>query len=278
MANFVITGLEQSSQTLLTGQHGTITQSGALVTSLFPGVVLDGNSNLYVAGELLSLGEPAVTTVSNFPLASILIAPTGSVVSQSYAGLASGFSQFSALQIAVTDTAQIVNHGFVSGAQHGVNLTGGGDHIVTNTGHIEGLSEHGLRAFLLGGALDLDNSGAIEGDDNGLIISLGSGGGAAIANSGVISGSLAAIEVTDSGGITLDNIGTITGDVTLGSGSHVVRNVGSTITGDVSLNRGDDLFNGRLGTHDGSVDGSVGNDVLLAGMTLADMDGTDFIF
>ena len=164
----------------------------------------------------------------------------------------------------------------------GVRLDNGG--ALTNTGTISVFAENdaiGIDAqFGLWGT-PIINSGEIvvtAGDDAqyltvGILIEALSGFSAildrqTIVNSGLIKADLAVwvYYESDYDGIaqTIDNSGTIDGLVILDGGDDIVINSGSMNTR-LLLGTGDDVYRGAVGTHSGTIEGGIGDDLLIGG-------------
>ncbi len=119
------------------------------------------------------------------------------------------------------------------------------------------------------------NAGTIVGTSTGVYLAGTASSAQAVVNSGTITGDSAGISNTASS-LSLTNTGLITGDnaVNLSSGSDYVRNLG-TMLGNVLLGSGDDHFDGRGGDLVGSILGGAGTDRLTNSDNAETFDGGD---
>ncbi|HSW11802.1 MAG TPA: calcium-binding protein [Solimonas sp.] len=167
--------------------------------------------------------------------------------------------------------ASVQNSGMISGGTAGIEFSGGSE--IVNSGQISGYS--GL--LLGGGSHQVLNHGTISGLGGSTVWFNGGGVGDIneVFNDGLIErgGSGFAVEVSGSSTTLLTNIGSIIGDVSLGSGNDTVDSLDGRILGRILGNNGDDLLiggnttNDRLlgGGGDDVLEGNGGNDTLDGG-------------
>jgi serralysin len=171
------------------------------------------------------------------------------------------------------DTVAIDNHGTIASlTRDGIDFGSDSSHVsLENSGSISGRYTGVLLSSGAGGASGADggsirNAGLIRADHDGIVVFTAAGMTSTIVNAAgaTIRGGQVAIEV-EKGGISLDNHGTVVGNVDASSASDrdVVGNHGS-ITGAVFLGGGNDIFVGSGGTS-GAVLGDNGNDQLTGG-------------
>ena len=166
----------------------------------------------------------------------------------------------------------------------GTFLTYGGNAF--NHGSIEAIGGDGTLGLYAGGDFDFLNTGTIRasiapgssGVSTGLLVAPPNLG-ALIENSGLIAG-VRAIEAGGYGPTHLLNTGRIEGDIHFGQSRDTIENRGS-LTGDVRLGAGDDLWLGDGGLHAGTLYGESGADILFGGANADEIDGgegDDLIF
>jgi Ca2+-binding RTX toxin-like protein len=196
------------------------------------------------------------------------------------------------------DNATIVNKAGASIVGYEGGVVVNGNHVsVTNNGSMTGADEFGFLFGNLSQHVVLDNKGDIYGGDRGVWILTALDGGT-IHNSGTIRSASVGVGVTSQPGLTttivneagglirgsdkaievnfgalsLDNRGTLAGDLDCNeSANDTVVNSGK-IKGTVSLGGGNDTFNGKGGTS-GAVFGEDGNDKLTGGKKGDTLDG-----
>jgi Ca2+-binding RTX toxin-like protein len=156
---------------------------------------------------------------------------------------------------------QVVNYGIMTGYDDGIEIFGGSGTHVQNygqiTGKTTGVNEFGLNDVVL-------NDGAITSTGTGYLFS-SSSGTSTLHNLGTISGMTAAISSSGGGAIVIKNIGSLVGDVALTDvGGDTVVNRGS-IDGDVQLGNYTNTFNGVRGTVHGAITGGTNVDIIRAG-------------
>ncbi|MGH6734577.1 MAG: hypothetical protein ACRECX_00645 [Methyloceanibacter sp.] len=175
------------------------------------------------------------------------------------------------------DGTTVTNHGTIIGHRDDGIRFFSDNFVLNNDGVIYG-QDNGVRADLGGGVMN--NSGLIHSDHFGVFVNTNPGVTTTITNfaGGTIKGSDAAIFTSASfgGRISLDNRGTISGDIDLnaatGNVDDVIVNKGK-ITGDVFLGLGIDTFNGAGGSTAVKVFGEAGNDTLIGGKSGDTLDG-----
>ena len=164
---------------------------------------------------------------------------------------------------------------------------GGGTGSFSNSGSIQVTGVHGAGGVSFGAAPTVfQNQGSIvvlDSSSHGLGLSLDNiGRPASITNSGTISADIA-ISAFASSGIQILNSGAIDGKIDLTNNLDVctINNTGS-ISGDVILGLENDIFNGAGGIYTGTIVGGPGNDFLTmgaGGATLTGGTGNDtFVF
>lgn len=166
-------------------------------------------------------------------------------------------------------TLTVGNLGSITGAVDGVYLYGTNDpgrpHAVNNAGSING-SIYGVRLEASEGVII--NSGKIVGGTG--IAASASDRSLVITNTGLIEGTKdAAIYGASNGSSTIRNQGQIKGDVILGSGDDFYDGRSGTITGSITLNTGSDVVWGgngsetfKTGSGTKIIDGGGGIDTL----------------
>lgn len=213
--------------------------------------------------------------------------------------------------IATQATAlSIVQPPFVDGARHGTlvnsgTIVGGADGVSAhgvqfeNSGYIHGKGGTGVAlgstaygdtlhahnsGTIIGGYIgmwasdtDLDNAGTIHGHQIGLSLS---GSTYTIHNeTGALIAGPQAINADSDQGATLVNDGTIEGAVAMNGYSWGQSAPGDTVInhglihGTVTMSDLDDRFDSRHGTTSGLINGESGNDTLIGGDNLSNMDG-----
>ncbi|MCP9482073.1 hypothetical protein NNA36_08885 [Shimia sp. CNT1-13L.2] len=216
--------------------------------------------------------------------------------------------------VRISQTADVMNRGFVTGSNAGLGLGGSSDNSnIANEGTIssasKGISNYGKNVSVLNtgdilagvtgvqsdaSGFELVNAGKILGESSGVQLS---GDDNYLANSGTIEAGTTAInhvsglglEVKNTGtvigndwafygisseDIVLRNLGDMIGDVRTGDGADLLRNAGD-ISGNVFLVSGNDIYRGGLGSVDGKVDGGKGNDTLYGGRSNDDLMGAE---
>jgi Ca2+-binding RTX toxin-like protein len=227
------------------------------------GVTLSGGTN-----ELLNYGTVAAYDAAIFSWGSspsLIVNETGGTASAENYGI---YTQETG------DT--IINNGSVTGLVDGIIEQGpSGEAYIENNGYIYGKSigvstksadevfstgtiRSAATGVLLGGGSSLENTGLIRGQT----FSVYSAGIAAvlISNSGALDGN---IHLTDSGGDTFTNKGSIAGAVQLGSGTNSFNGVRGTVDGTITGGSGVDTI--HLGNDGETVDGGGGLDQIYGG-------------
>lgn len=283
MASFFVTGFDQTSEVLATGETGIVTDTGTLFTN---GVAIsgDGQFELIVLGDVVAANSSAITSfVAND--ANITVGQDGSVMSSDGSGISANYR----------NSLSIQNAGSVSGDENGIVLTMASDAtagtiLITNSGTISaaGTSGSGGGSINHLGQADtanrflLNNSGIITHGSNASILAIDTA--ADIRNTGQLFGT---VDVTGTQADVLWNGGQIVGDVLFGenvdrltnhgtiSGSVIMGQTGvfegftdaadtvvntGLIDGDVFLSAGNDVFRNQGGTVLGRVFGGFGAD------------------
>ncbi|MGH6735809.1 MAG: calcium-binding protein [Methyloceanibacter sp.] len=213
-------------------------------------------------------------TIFSSGFAGVAFDSTNAVITNNASGTISALIGINLESVGAT----VTNHGRIFGHEDtGVIFSTSSDQVVlTNTGEIFGHVQ-GILDFspITGGTIV--NSGLIHSDQWGVAIDTDTGLITVITNAagGIIEGDTAAIFTESRGRLSLDNRGTIDGDINCNAG---VGNVNDTvinrgkILGQVFLGDGDDIFNGATGTS-GRVFGEDGNDTLIGGKGNDTLDG-----
>lgn len=214
--------------------------------------------------------------------------------------------------VRISQTADVMNRGLITGANAGLGLGGSSDNTnIANEGTIssasKGISNYGKNVSvlntgdILGGVTGVQNNAAdfelvnagkilgessgvqLSGDDNFLsnsgrieagttAINHVSGVGLEVKNTGTITGNDWAFYGISTEDVVLRNLGDMIGDVRTGDGADLLRN-GGDISGDVYLVSGNDIYRGGQGSVDGKVSGGKGNDSLYGGSSNDELMG-----
>jgi serralysin len=282
MASFTLTTVTEADQTLLSGEIGLVTETGANlgVITMADAVLLNhgtvfatesairltaGGAYIENHGAMTGSGSGVISAFdgSDF-LVRLELVNYGSIMARSTADA-------SAI-ITVSGANRIFNHGIISASESAaiklydfsINTSGFGNFIF-NDGLIE---SSGFAAISIANdAADrLQNSGRIVGD-----VVMGSGNDAVL-NSGKIDGN---VTFGDGDVVTLRNSGTITGDVVFSlapfSQGNQVFNSG-TIAGKIMLYSLNDRVDVRGGMVTGGIQDFDGNDIYLIDDSRQDID------
>ena len=279
---------------LLDGGGGSVTNAGQ-ISSGSDGIVLIGDQNSVVNSGLIEgfIGVDmagASSAIQNsgtiegatgifFELgagAGIDLIDNSGTIEASYAGRGNTAAGFG-VKVTNGDNLVLQNKGFISAntgvVYDGATLT---TDTLTNTGTLDGRSAYAVQEA--GAAtLQIVNGGAISG--HGTAIAFAAATGNSLDNSGTIQG-----DITVASGGTLDvvNSGHIAGQLTLGDGNDSYDGSLGSISKYVLGGAGDDDLAGGSGrdhldggTGNDTIDGGAGNDVMLAEGTTATIDGHD---
>jgi Ca2+-binding RTX toxin-like protein len=181
--------------------------------------------------------------------------------------------------IVVGDTAgvtidlqgDVVNDGVILGkTTHGVSMQGGANNSsVVNSGDIYGALGGVIVSAGSAQNVAINNSGEIRGDLHGLWLLNALGAAPVVVNSGTIVGRTNSILALNGDRLNVTNSGALIGNVTATSTNQSDKLINNgTVTGNVSLGSGIDLYQGS-GSVSGIVSGEDGNDDLVGG-NLAD--------
>jgi hypothetical protein len=312
MASFFITSSSTTAQTLNAGENGFIGVNGTLYTETATAVNIGsvgGDHGLNVQGTLATATGVATVRTSNSTSANIdiVVGALGSItstttdairvsVTQTFdlrnAGLISGDDTAVFVQgVAVgSQTATILNSGTISAVLVGVNSGADITRLdVINEGTMSSRVDAIFAARVLSLAntgdifgeveadfADIRNAGTITGQVTGNGSSGGFGSDLVVINSATING-----DISGSGGLRVENTGTITGEIDALFGDFAfVLNAGR-IGGDVILSTGSDTFINAGGTVAGEIRGYGGNDTFTIDRGDLRIDGgpgTDTVF
>ena len=237
MADFVISTVSTTAQTLATFEHGIITTSGALITTASAAVTLAGASNLTVLGTIgQGFGGGLITGAVTFP--TIVVGGGGYI----------GNLDNTAISLTLSDILILENAGTIRGEISALSVTASdadaGVNLI-NSGRMAGRESVAVSVSLGTGRLNLFNSGEIAGTDGAVLVNSGS------------------LRLTNTG--TLADISEGLVIQLAGVANDRIINTGS-IFGSVDLGGGDDLFdNDGGGTMQGLIDFGAGNDELIGG-------------
>jgi Ca2+-binding RTX toxin-like protein len=251
MASFFITGASSDPQTLNSAEVGVVATGATLFTGVFNyffsyAVVLSDSARLAAFG---TIGSPvlAAAAVSSGDGGAITVGASGALVSLGSRAISGTLIGNYAIQ----------NDGQISGVGGAINLGRSSSSSalvsvsVVNTGTITTTSPSDATIVTganLNAALQIANTGSIlNAQSNGTAIRVTSGG-VALDNHGSIGGSI----IAANGASTITNHGTITGAIITGSNTDQVFNFG-TITGNIALGTGVDTVENH-GTIRGNVD------------------------
>jgi Ca2+-binding RTX toxin-like protein len=273
MTSFVIHDLESTSQFVLNGEFGILTSTGTIAPATGSAIIAQGSYVLDIDGTAMSVAGGSALLSAATVSATITVGDDGRLI-----GSAGGNS--AGIAITASDTVTITNAGMISGSGNGIAVDytlNSVNLFLTNTGRISSRTDAAVSARL--------DSGVASGDaviiNSGIISTMGTGsaspyaiylqgssqGSAMIVNTGQIStGSKTspAIYVTNVP-LTLQNAGTITGDVTV-TGQADITNTG-TIIGSIFASSWNDTFNLTGGTVTGTVSGGNGSDTYIVSST-----------
>jgi Ca2+-binding RTX toxin-like protein len=163
------------------------------------------------------------------------------------------------------------NEGLIFGeAFNGISLLNdANNNSIVNSGDIYG-GQNGIAASTATAVnVSISNSGEIRGDQFGIVMEGAAGAAPVIVNSGTIIGRLNSIMAQGGDRLNVTNTGALVGSVagtSLNQADKVINN--GTVSGNVSLGSGIDLYQGT-GSVSGYVNGEGGNDTLTGG-ALAD--------
>lgn len=172
------------------------------------------------------------------------------------------------------------NSGTVSGATEAVAVTASGTNSnprIVNSGDIRASVDSYAAILVAGYGADIVNTGTITSLGGiALHFSASSGGNVQnrVFNNGLIYGGgtgRVAVEGSDASE-RIENVGTLSGAISLSGGSDVLINAG-VLTDGASLGVGMDFYDGRGGTSFGRIDGNAGNDLLRGGDNGDDLAG-----
>jgi len=205
------------------------------------------------------------------------VAIYGSSINDALINEASGSISGQEAVIVNGTSAYIANYGTMTGSSMGIEeFAGSGTHVDNYgriTGNNIGVEDEGLNDIAF-------NHGMINSIGTGFLFSFSSGTGM-LENLGTISGMTAAISSSGAGAVTIKNLGSLIGDVSLtDTGGDTFVNKGS-MEGDVQLGNGANTFNGVRGTVDGMITGGSGVDIIKAGNdgeTIAGGGGHDQLY
>ncbi|WP_112310850.1 calcium-binding protein [Pseudogemmobacter bohemicus] len=247
-----LTSTQQHTVALAAGAGGTVFNHGTISASDTFAAGLYDNGLMLNTGSITAAGAFAIIASANGRLTN-----SGTIT-------ATGFSvampdYYSAGIIILGDRATFYN--MAGGVVRANNSLGVGVEILAFSGNT--IQNHGRIVSDGNAGVDLSNvynwSGASNLLNRGEII-----GGNGIS----YHGSQFADLVT--------NRGSMTGDVTMGSGNDTIDNRAGTITGDLYGGAGDDYYIGHLGTTvTGTVFGGAGNDTLFGGDNADRLEGED---
>jgi hypothetical protein len=164
----------------------------------------------------------------------------------------------------------VTNHGIIEGyAATGVFSSDTSNFVLTNNGdiygHLNGVYLFSYTAGLAVGPV-VDNSGMIRSDQHGIRVTTIPALTTTVINEngGTIKGGFQSI-FTDGGALSLDNKGTMKGDIACAASGAKDKIVNAgTIKGAVDLGSGNDVYKNDGGKA-GKVDGGLGNDKLVCG-------------
>ncbi len=223
------------------------------------------NVEITILGTLVAPQTGNVIDSGGADNVSITVGVTGSIISSSDWRPINAFG----------DNMVVTNHGQILGAQTEID---GDNSVVINSGTFTGTSDStGVAALqMFGNGSNVINSGIMQ-SSSGWVIRFS--GDATVINTGQILGTFDAIDasaLTSVEDLSVTNSGTISAIVTAiegGSGADTVENTG-TIIGDVLLDLGDDVYRaGGEGIVVGIVDGGAGSDTLIGGAFSDVFDG-----
>jgi hypothetical protein len=261
---------------LLAGDNGTLLNQ--------PGATIDGATGIVLAAlnvSVTNLGTVAGLADYGFDMSS----GYGAIDNEGYlSGVTAGIYEQSPSSTATT----IANSGKIVSPQWGIHLDTdpGVSTAIDNTGTISG----GSRGIVAqGGAFTLTNAGTIIGgvdaegtaatvDNSGTIYGgIGTGSGAlTIVNHGTISstGNVFGEAIGDGhGAVSLQNFGKIVGDIFCAAAlAGITMDNAGSISGRITLGSADDTYLGSTGTAT-EIDGWTGNDRIVGGPSGERIDG-----
>jgi Ca2+-binding RTX toxin-like protein len=186
-------------------------------------------------------------------------------------GLISGFRgvRFEA------DQAEIRNEGTIFGIhEHGILASGAANHVTINnsgsiSGHLSGIAVASGSALVV----RITNSGVISSDEQGVWLLNATGAQPVIVNSGTIKGLFNSILAESGDRLNVTNTGALIGNVTATSANQADKLINNgTVSGNVSLGTGVDLYQGT-GSVSGNVNGEGGSDTLIGGASADRFNG-----
>ncbi|HEX2593933.1 MAG TPA: bluetail domain-containing putative surface protein [Rhizomicrobium sp.] len=229
-----------SGQNLIVSSTGSVLGGGLNetgVSSLFDnttiniqGVVIGNAAGIFVDGYNTSVSVSGTVLGDS----GVWFGGNAGHLSVSASGFVGGQGQSA---IAVTDSADIINAGTISGAFEAIEINSG--HIV-NSGSI--LAANG-------------NAIVLTGDIFSTVI---------IDNDGLIDGSLGTAFLSQTGG-SITNNGQWNGSIFLYGGANDYITNNGTITGDIVLDVGNDVYDGRNGHAFGVIEAGDGRDKIIGG-------------
>jgi Ca2+-binding RTX toxin-like protein len=265
----------------------SIGESGVVVGVNYDGITLYSTSQTVLnAGEIV--GEDGVTIIGN----QGSVNSSGTILGQAYgveilgagdkvansgtieAGIGIGIYGVTGTSTDTVDnsgTIDCFNSTLISGSSYGVSDVTGDNMVASNSGHIT--ADIGIRFDGRTGTTDsLLNSGQIDAHASYGIEETGAAV-LQIANTGTIWGQGTGIAFGTATGNSLDNSGTIEGNITLGSGGELDVTNSGHIAGQLTLGTGNDSYDGTLGSITKTVSGGAGNDLLIGGPGRDILDG-----
>ncbi len=254
MTSFTISTAVDTGQTLVNGESGVVTSTGA-IDGFTTGTAIAMSGTVRITIDGLVAGDTYGIASSGNTTARVTVGTNGTISGDT------GVSSTSSASFSVT------NHGTISGASIGLSsstdffgdLLAGHNFTLTNTGTISSLSGTAVFASTGDGITRINNSGTILGDTAAIRIeALNSSAINTITNSGTIQamGPDGDALFVLQGTTTLTNTGTVIGDVVIaGTGSTTKVTNSGTISGDVSISGS---ATGAALTNTGTINGNVG--------------------
>jgi uncharacterized protein with beta-barrel porin domain len=240
----------------------TVTSTGNIATVNAGGILAEaagsGAATVISTGNITTTGNGAFGIAASANAGAVTVTSIGNITTAGNSALGIQAISDAAGAVTVTSTGNITTAG--SGA-HGIEAAGlgGGAITVTSTGNISaaGSGAHGIEAGSFGGgAVTVTSAGNISAagsNASGIFAESIGGPIAVIIKSGTVSGgsgSGAGVSISGGTGNTLTNMGTLMAlsglAIQSGTGNDTVNNSG-TVIGNVSLGAGTNAFNNMAG-------------------------------
>lgn len=249
MADFTITTLDTTAETLNNFEFGVIADGGELIVASGDAITGSGENRLLVLGNVTAANFGGLARHAyNFTgtETQVTVGATGTIVSFEGDGL----------ELDATVRVEVINDGMITADNDAVDIDADDASI----------------------SVDIFNNGLITGND-GIDVNAGAGQ-VSVTNTGVISATGLAFRSVTTGQTELFNSGTIkstgTTAIFLGSGNDVVVNTG-TMIGNIRLGGGNDLFDGTNGIQGGleNIKLDAGNDTFFGSDRAERIEGDD---